>query len=151
MLNLLRKQISTIRLHPIALICKIFREQFGKAYEKYTKPKKNEIGVYDKVGVLKEYKLRTSQLKLKFKQDAQHNWGENSETMLNEDDQGPQIEDINLTNQVIGEVQGFIFIMRWLVYEFYNFKYLKQEGYLQGSDFEAIEEDVLYLLHKKTV
>ena len=56
-----------------------------------------------------------------------------------------------MTNQVIGEVQGFIFIMRWLVYEFYNFKYLKQEGLLQGSDFEAIEEDVLYIIHKKTV
>ena len=41
--------------------------------------------------------------------------------------------------------------MRWLVYEFYNFKYLKQEGFLQGCDFEAIEEDVLYIIHKKTV
>ena len=97
MLNLLRKQISTIRLHPIALICKIFREQFGKAYEKYTKPKKNEIGVYDKVGVLQEYKLRTSQLKLKFKQDN-NNWGENSDTLMNEEEEAAQIEDINLTN-----------------------------------------------------
>ena len=97
MLNLLRKQISTIRLHPITLICKIFPEQFGKAYEKYTKPKKNEIGVYDKVGVLQEYKLRTSQLKLKFKQDN-NNWGENSDTLMNEEEEAAQIEDINLTN-----------------------------------------------------
>ena len=41
--------------------------------------------------------------------------------------------------------------MRWLVYEFYNFKYLRGEGYLQSADFEAIEDDVLFILHKKIV
>lgn len=93
-LNLLRKQISSVKLHPIALICKIFREQFGKAYEKYAKPKKNEMGVYDKVGVLQEYKLRTSQLKLKFKSEVML---ENSESG-GMDDNVPEIQDINLTN-----------------------------------------------------
>lgn len=94
-LNLLRKQISSIKFHPIALICKIFREQFGKAYEKYAKPKKNEIGVYDKVGVIQEYKIRTSQLKLKFKHEYNQTL-EQSDTIV--DDEAPQIEDINLTN-----------------------------------------------------
>ena len=59
--------------------------------------------------------------------------------------------DINLTNQLIGEVQAFIHVMRWLVYEFYGFRSLKQGGYLKAVDFEAIEEDVLFLIHKKTV
>lgn len=148
-LNLLRKQISSVKLHPIALICKIFREQFGKAYEKFVKPKKNELGIVDKVGVLQEYKLRTSQLKLQFKSEVMMEDG--SQTMMEEEGQDIDINDINLTNQIIGEVQGFILVMRWLVYEFYNFKYLKQEGYLQGADFEAIEDDVLFIIHKKTV
>jgi len=29
------------------------------------------------------------------------------------------VDEINLTNQLIGEVQGFIFVMRWLLFEFY--------------------------------
>ena len=41
--------------------------------------------------------------------------------------------------------------MRWLVYEFYNFRALKQEGLLRAADFEAIEDDVLFIIHKKTV
>mmetsp|Transcript_40702 Transcript_40702/g.62123 ORF Transcript_40702/g.62123 Transcript_40702/m.62123 type:complete len:117 (+) Transcript_40702:1618-1968(+) len=41
--------------------------------------------------------------------------------------------------------------MRWLVYEFYQFKALKQEGLLLFSDFEALEEDILFILHKLTV
>lgn len=38
----------------------------------------------------------------------------------------PDINEINVTNQLIGEVQGFIFLLRWLVYEFYSFKKLRQ-------------------------
>ena len=48
-------------------------------------------------------------------------------------------------------MQGFILVMRWLVYEFYNFRALKQEGLLRAVDFEAIEDDVLFIIHKKTV
>ena len=60
------------------------------------------------------------------------------------------VEDINLTNQLIGEVQGFIFVMRWLIYEFYGFKSLKQEGLLSAADFDALEDDILYIIHKVT-
>lgn len=70
---------------------------------------------------------------------------------MDNDEDAADINDINLTNQIIGEVQGFILVMRWLVYEFYNFKSLKQDGFLQGADFEAIEDDVLFIIHKKTV
>jgi len=41
--------------------------------------------------------------------------------------------------------------MRWLVFEFYDFRELKFEGLIQASDFEAIEDDVLFIIHKKTV
>lgn len=41
--------------------------------------------------------------------------------------------------------------MRWLVYEFYQFKQLRQDGLLAGSDFEALEDDILFILHKVTV
>ena len=68
-----------------------------------------------------------------------------------DDEEGPKIEDVNLTNQIIGEVQGFILIMRWLVYEFYNFKVLKQKGYMKAADFNAIEEDMLFMIHKMVV
>jgi hypothetical protein len=54
-------------LHPIALICKIFREQFGKAYEKYAKPRKNEHGVQDKLQALYAYKKMTEELKGRFR------------------------------------------------------------------------------------
>lgn len=67
MLTLLRKHLANARYHPISIICRIFREQFGSAYEKYAKPKKNEKGVLDKVGVLQEYKARNSELKIQFK------------------------------------------------------------------------------------
>lgn len=60
------------------------------------------------------------------------------------------VGDINLTNQLIGEVQGFIFVMRWLIYEFYGFKGLKQEGLLNAADFDALEDDMLYIIHKVT-
>lgn len=108
------------------------------------------MGVYDKVNVLQQYKIRTTQLKSKFRSSNQVSNLESTDTLAHDVD-NPDIEDINLTNQIIGEVQGFIFVMRWLVYEFYNFKYLKSEGYLQAADFEAIEDDVLFILHKKIV
>ena len=41
--------------------------------------------------------------------------------------------------------------MRWLVYDFYNFRVLKHKGLLQAADFEAIEEDLLFMIHKMTV
>ena len=59
-----------------------------------------------------------------------------------------QVNEINLANQLIGEVQGFIFIMRWLIYEFYQFKRFSQNGYLKFSDLEALKEDILYVCHK---
>ena len=40
--------------------------------------------------------------------------------------------------------------MRWLIYEFYQFKTLKQEGLLTAADFEMLEDDVIYLIHKVT-
>lgn len=41
--------------------------------------------------------------------------------------------------------------MRWLIYEFYGFRQLKQEGLIFSKDFDAIEDDVLYIIHKVTV
>lgn len=74
----------------------------------------------------------------------------NEEQVLNtENDE--EVTDINLTNQLIGEVQGFIFIMRWFIYEFYSFKQLKSDGLLQYTDFEALEDDLLYTIHQVTV
>ena len=62
-----------------------------------------------------------------------------------------QVNEINLANQLIGEVQGFIFVMRWLIYEFYQFKKLCQQGYLQFQDLEALKEDILFICHKMIV
>jgi hypothetical protein len=45
--------------HPIQMIIGIFREEFGKAYKKYVKPKKNEAGVYDKVNLIKMFRKKT--------------------------------------------------------------------------------------------
>jgi len=41
--------------------------------------------------------------------------------------------------------------MRWVVFEFYDFKGLKNEGLLQTNDFEALEDDIVYIIHKATV
>jgi len=41
--------------------------------------------------------------------------------------------------------------MRWFIYEFYSFKQLKSDGLLQFTDFEALEDDLLYTIHKITV
>jgi hypothetical protein len=59
-----------------------------------------------------------------------------------------EVEDTNLANQLIGEVQGFIFIMRWLIYEFYQFKKFSKQGYLQFTDLDALKEDILFICHK---
>lgn len=32
-----------------------------------------------------------------------------------------KIDEINLTNQLIGEVQAFTYMIRWAVYQFYGF------------------------------
>jgi hypothetical protein len=52
MLELMKNQIIFHTNHPISMICRIFREEFGRSYKKYVKPKKNEAGVYDKVNVI---------------------------------------------------------------------------------------------------
>jgi len=64
-----------------------------------------------------------------------------------QESEGPKIEDIHLTNQIIGEVQVFIFVMRLLVFEFYGFRKLQNEGVISVTVFEALEEDILFILH----
>mmetsp|Transcript_17368 Transcript_17368/g.29210 ORF Transcript_17368/g.29210 Transcript_17368/m.29210 type:complete len:574 (+) Transcript_17368:90-1811(+) len=163
MLNLLKKQILMNKNHPIHQICAMFREEFGRTYLKLAQPVKNENGVYDKVGVIANFKERTKQLQNKFKnksklprQDGEyHGTGSiNSNDEYHdgaEEDEEVQINEINLTNQLIGEVQVFMFLMRWLIYEFYQFKRLKAEGQLTAADFDTLEDDILFILHKVTV
>lgn len=55
---------------------------------------------------------------------------------------------MNLTNQLVGEVQLFIFTMRWVMYEFYQFKALRKEDLLVAGDFEALEDDLVFIIHK---
>jgi hypothetical protein len=43
------------------------------------------------------------------------------EGVEDDEDSGPKIDDINLTNQLIGEVQAFTYMIRWAVYQFYGF------------------------------
>tara|TARA_B110000285_G_C14681278_1_gene404798 strand:+ start:369 stop:569 length:201 start_codon:yes stop_codon:yes gene_type:complete len=38
-----------------------------------------------------------------------------------------------------------------MLYEFYQFKEYKKEKLIAGTDFEAIEEDLEFIIHKKTV
>lgn len=40
-------------------------------------------------------------------------------------DEEEETTNINLTNQLIGEVQAFTYIIRWFMYEFYQFKVFK--------------------------
>ena len=66
-------------------------------YEKYAKPKKNEMGVYDKVGVLKQYKARTFELKNQFRQEIIMS----HDAMITDENAAQmdlELEDINLTN-----------------------------------------------------
>jgi hypothetical protein len=41
--------------------------------------------------------------------------------------------------------------MRWVLYEFYNFRKMKKEGILDKTDFEMLEDDIIYVLHKVIV
>jgi hypothetical protein len=41
--------------------------------------------------------------------------------------------------------------MRWVIYEFYAFKFHKKQGFLKASDFTELEDDMLYIIHKATV
>lgn len=68
-----------------------------------------------------------------------------------EDKEGLAVEDVNFSNQVIGEVQQFILVIKWLVREFYNFDVLERKYLTKSGDFEAIEEDLLFSIHKMTV
>ena len=66
----------------------------------------------------------------------------NIETGENFDELQEEATKVNLTNQLIGEVQAFILVLRWMLYEFYQFKDYKKEGFIAPTDFEAIEEDL---------
>ena len=118
MLSMLKTHILLNKAHPINMICQIFKKEFWNAYRKYTKPEQNEKGVLDKISIIKAFKLKTKML-----QSIRQS--ENQMTTELDDEEEENIEEINLTNQLIGEVQGFILVMRWLVYEFYQFKQLK--------------------------
>ena len=48
-------------------------------------------------------------------------------------------------------MQGFIFVVRWLIYEFYQFKKYSKQGLLNFSDLDALKEDILFIVHKITV
>jgi len=48
-LTLLKKHILTNKTHPIAIMSEIFRNEFYKAYKKYSIPTKNKEGVLNKV------------------------------------------------------------------------------------------------------
>ena len=38
--------------------------------------------------------------------------------------------------------------MRWVMYEFYQFKALRKEQLLVAGDFEALEDDLVFIIHK---
>lgn len=62
-----------------------------------------------------------------------------------------KLKEINLTNQLIGEVQHFIFVMRWVIYQFYNFRQLERDQMLHKDDFKALDDDIIFILHKISV
>lgn len=43
-------------------MCQIFREEFGKVYKRYVKPKKTQEGFYDKVNIIDIFKKKTQEL-----------------------------------------------------------------------------------------
>jgi hypothetical protein len=114
--------------------------------------------VYDKVSIIQQFKQRTNRLQDEYMQRQQSEKKENTsqgssinsetEYLDGAEEEDADINEINLTNQLIGEVQAFSFLMRWVIYEFYQFKRLKQEGQLQAGDFEALEDDLLFMIHK---
>ena len=62
-----------------------------------------------------------------------------------------QTNEINLTNQLLGETQVFILTMRVVLYEFYCIRNLKQEGLLQHQDFDSLEDDIFYIIQRMVV
>ena len=48
-------------------------------------------------------------------------------------------------------MQAFIFVLRRQLYEFYGFSSLEDAGVLHPTDFAAIEDDALFLIHQKVV
>ena len=41
--------------------------------------------------------------------------------------------------------------MRWFLMEFYQFRKMKSQRILEQSDVEALDDDILFILHKVTV
>lgn len=56
-LCLLQKHLLESKNHPIYTICQMFRENFGKAYEKYSKPLNNSRE--QKAGLVQIFKIKT--------------------------------------------------------------------------------------------
>ena len=141
----MKKQILESKNHPVAVVCQIFRQEFGKAYSKYVTTQ----GKNDGLALYKLVKEKSKMLQENFarKQEESRNLEGLSDDDCDEDDE----QDINLTNQLIGEAQAFILIIRWLIYEFYQFKILKMERLLVGQDFDALEDDMLFIIHKITI
>ena len=52
MLAMLKRHILQSKSHPILILCEVFREEFYKVYNQYSKPEKTSNGVFDKVGVV---------------------------------------------------------------------------------------------------
>ena len=104
---MLKKQILHAKTHPIFLICKIFREKFGAAYKKYVQPSKTESGVVDRVGLIKRFKEKSKALQQRFSRKIEDQKA--SESYMDADDaeegeESVKVDEINLTNQLIGEV-----------------------------------------------
>ena len=154
LLQLLKKQLlgaSSATPHPIRMVCDMFVQEFGQAASKYVKPEENKAGVLDKAKLIVNYQERTDELIREFsKVSASHNFTSFIESNAGgvAEATGPTVQDINLTNQLVGEVQLFIFTMRWVIYEFYQFKKLKKEKLLVSGDFEALEDDIVFIIHK---
>lgn len=41
--------------------------------------------------------------------------------------------------------------MRWVIYQFYNFRQLEKEKILSKEDFKSLDDDVIFILHKISV
>jgi hypothetical protein len=110
-------------------MCEMFRKEFTKAYSKYAQPQKDQSGQLDKLGLVQKFQKRTQELQ----QEYTRIQFENNESLIDmnkesgaftvseildqEDEQNTmKLKEINLTNQLIGEVQHFVFVMRWVIY-----------------------------------
>lgn len=38
-----------------------------------------------------------------------------------------------------------------MIYEFYDFRTLKKQGLLKSTDFDSLEDDIVFLIHRVTV